>query len=41
MQLKKLYQPVRIVSYVVLALMLTSSIYAFAITVLHWTGINV
>lgn len=41
MQLKNLYKPIRIVSYVVLALMVASSLYAFTMTVLHWTGINV
>ncbi len=41
MLLKKLYTPMRIVSYVVLGLMLIAVLYAFAMTVLHWTGINV
>ena len=41
MQLKDLFRPMRILSFVVLALMLVSSLYAFTMTVLHWTGINV
>lgn len=41
MHLKNLYKPVRIASYVVLALMLAAVLYAFTMTVLHWTGINV
>jgi len=41
MPLKKLYPPLRLVSFVVLGLMLGAIFYAFAITVLHWTGINV
>ncbi len=41
MQLKKLYKPVRIASFVVLGLMLVAVLYAFTMTVLHWTGINV
>ncbi len=41
MQLKDLFKPMRILSFVVLALMLVSSLYAFTMTVLHWTGINV
>ena len=41
MQLKSLYKPLRILSYVVLALMLVSAFYAFTMTGLHWTGINV
>ena len=41
MQLKTLYRPVRILSFVVLALMLASALYAFIMTGLHWTGISV
>lgn len=41
MHLKNLYKPMRIVSYVVLALMLAAVFYAFTMAVLHWTGINV
>ena len=41
MLLKKLYTPMRIASYVVLGLMLIAVLYAFTMTVLHWTGINV
>ena len=41
MQLKDLYNPVRILSFAVLALMLISALYAFIMTGLHWTGINV
>ena len=41
MQLKNLYKPMRVASFVVLALMVVSALYAFTMTVLHWTGINV
>lgn len=41
MQLKSLYKSVRIASFVVLGLMLIAVLYAFIMTVLHWTGINV
>ncbi|WP_417614527.1 hypothetical protein [Oceanisphaera sp.] len=41
MQLKNLYKPIRIASFVVLGLMLVAVLYAFTMTVLHWTGINV
>jgi len=41
MKQKDLYKPIRIVSYVVLALMIGSAAYAFVMTGLHWTGINV
>lgn len=41
MQLKDLYKPVRILSYVVLVLMLVSVLYAFTMAGLHWTGISV
>lgn len=41
MQLKSFYKPLRIVSFVVLGLMLVAVLYAFTMTVLHWTGINV
>lgn len=38
---KNLYKPVRLLSYVILALMLASAGYAFIMTGLLWTGINV
>jgi hypothetical protein len=41
MQQKSLYAPLRILSYVVLLLMAGAIVYAFAITLLHWTGIGV
>lgn len=41
MQLKKLYTPMRILSFVVLGLMLGAVFYALVMAVLHWTGINV
>ena len=41
MQLKDLYKPVRILSFVVLALMLVAALFAFTMTGLHWTGITV
>lgn len=41
MQLSKLYKSVRIASFVVLGLMLVAVLYAFTMTVLLWTGINV
>ncbi|WP_306799353.1 hypothetical protein [Alcanivorax quisquiliarum] len=41
MERKKLYKPIRIVSFIVLALMLASVLFAFTMTGLHWTGINV
>ena len=41
MQLKDLYKPVRILSFAVLALMLVAALFAFTMTGLHWTGINV
>lgn len=41
MKQQDLYKPIRIVSYVVLALMIGSAAYAFVMTGLHWTGINV
>lgn len=41
MQLNKLYKSVRIASFVVLGLMLVAVLYAFTMTVMHWTGINV
>jgi hypothetical protein len=41
MQLKNLYTPIRIVSFVVLGLMLVAVVYAFTMTGLHWTSINV
>lgn len=41
MQQNNLYKPVRILSFIVLALMLGSAAYAFVMTGLHWTGITV
>ncbi len=41
MQPNKFYKPIRIASFVVLGLMLVAVLYAFTMTVLHWTGINV
>lgn len=41
MSLKKLYAPMRIVSFVVLGLMLIAVLYAFTMAILHWTGIAV
>lgn len=41
MQLKNLYKPVRIVSFVVIGLMVVAVLYAFIMTIIHWTGINV
>ena len=41
MQLKSLYKPLRIMSFVVLILMLAAALFAFTMTGLHWTGINV
>lgn len=41
MQLKNIYKSMRIASFVVLGLMLVAVLYAFTMTVLHWTGINV
>lgn len=41
MHQKKLYTPLRILSFIVLLLMATAVIYAGSISVLHWTGINV
>lgn len=38
---KKFYAQLKIISYVVLLLMVAASCYAFSMTVLHWTGINV
>jgi hypothetical protein len=38
---KRFYKPIRILSFAVLALMLASSVYAFIMTGLLWTGINV
>ena len=41
MQLKNIYKSMRIASFAVLGLMLIAVPYAFTMTVLHWTGINV
>ncbi|HLV78421.1 MAG TPA: hypothetical protein VKY53_10895 [Marinobacter sp.] len=41
MRLNKLYTPVRVVSFIVLALMASAIIYAFSISVLYWAGIGV
>jgi hypothetical protein len=41
MQLERLYKSMRIASFFVLGLMLIAVLYAFTMTVLHWTGINV
>jgi hypothetical protein len=41
MQQKSLYGPLRILSYIILLLMAGAIIYAFSITILHWTGIGV
>lgn len=41
MQLKDLYKPMRITSFVVLGLMLVAVLYAFIMIVLNWTAINV
>lgn len=41
MQLNNLYKYVRIASFAVLGLMVVAVLYAFTMTVLHWTGINV
>ena len=41
MRQKKLYAPLRILSFGVLGLMGCAIIYAFSIAVLYWTGIGV
>lgn len=41
MQIRKFYVPVKIVSYLVLALMVAAAVYAFIMTIRLWTGINV
>ncbi len=41
MQQKKLYTPLRIFSFVVLALMVAAAVYAASISVLYWDGIGV
>ncbi len=41
MQARKLYGPVKLLSFVVLLLMLGAMLYAFSMTLIHWTGINV
>lgn len=38
---KSLYKPVRLVGYLILALMLVATGYAFIMTGLLWTGITV
>lgn len=37
----KLYGSIRIFSFVVLLLMFSAMAYAFTMTIVHWTGINV
>ena len=41
MQARKLYGPLKILSVVVLSLMFGAMLYAFTMTLIHWTGINV
>lgn len=41
MRQKKLYTPLRVFSFVVLALMAVAIVYAVSISVLYWTGIGV
>lgn len=41
MEQKKLYAPLKILSYGVLGLMGSAIIYAFSIAVLYWSGIGV
>ena len=41
MQARKLYGPLKIQSVVVLALGFGAMRYAFTMTLIHWTGINV
>ncbi len=41
MQQKKLYAPIKYVSYAVLVLMGSAIVYAFSIAILYWTGIGV
>lgn len=37
----KLYTPLKIFGYIVLLLMAAAIVYAFTITLMHWTGIGV
>lgn len=41
MEPQKFYKPVRVLSYLILVLMLAAAGYAFIMTGLLWTGINV
>ncbi|WP_284691936.1 hypothetical protein [Pseudomonas oligotrophica] len=41
MQVRKLYGPLKILSVVVLLLMASAMLYAFSMTLIHWTGISV
>lgn len=41
MQQRKLYTPIRIFSFVVLALMVAAVVYAVSISVFYWDGIGV
>lgn len=36
-----LFLPIKILSYVVLLLMIVAAVYAFGISVVHWSGIGV
>lgn len=35
------YLPLKIVSYVVLLLIIVATVYAFGISIVHWSGIGV
>ncbi len=39
--MKNLHGPLRILSLIVLLLMASAIVYAFTMTIVHWTGINV
>jgi|AntRauTorcE11897_2_1112592.scaffolds.fasta_scaffold67689_2 hypothetical protein len=41
MQQKQFYKPVRIFSFVVLALMVAAAVYAVSISAFYWKGIGV
>lgn len=41
MRPQNFYAPVKIFSYIVLALMVASAGYACVMTIVHWSGINV
>jgi len=41
MQARKLYRPLKLLSAVALLLMFGAMLYAFSMTFIHWTGINV